>query len=835
VRRIAPNGIITNFAGFVSGTACVPTATTGCTPTLVKLNKPRGVASDAAGNIYIAGYSSNQVMKVSVSTGLLYLVAGTGTAGTPTAANGDGGLATSALLDQPRGVWADTLGNIYIADTSDFKIREVDTTGHIQTIAGTGVNASSGDGGLATVAQIANPQGVMTDANLNVYIAETARVRVICVTCVAGSPLVQLLTQLGIASPTNGDIYTIAGGGAAAYSGTAPVLANTITLSPQKLAIDSHSNIYISDGSGAVWFLDSSSGNIRPIAGNTATNCAGATDSVGDGCPATAAVIGDGGNGIGVGTDTLGNIYISDTKNARIRKVTTNLQAGSIATAATTTQPVQLHFIAGDTLGANGLAFTSTEWALSAANCTTNADTTSDCFTNVGFTPAVPGARSTPLTVTSSHAYTAYLGLTGIGLGGGATLDPASRVSFGANLAIAGIATDNLGNVYVSDAISKKLLRFGPSAVAQGSSAIATTLTTLTNPGAIAVDARGYVYVADTATGLITQIAPGGTPSTLPVQFTTPAGLAIDTLDNLYVSDSAAQAVYQISLFTGAQRTLALGTLVAPSGLAIDPAGNLLVADPGAPAIYRFNLQSNTRTTLATPAVAPLSVVTDAAGNLLIADTASILAVPASVNSAAFKVASLAPSSLAIDPAGDLYTGSAGAVLKLVRTQGATQFANAAAAPQTVNLLESGNQLLNLSSIVQSDAADFSLLASASADCTLNGTLPASLAVGGDCLLTASYAPTSFLSNTDTVTFNGNLSNGALSTPSSIQLVLTVPVSACNVTHTGSTMVSDVQREINESLGAVAATDDLNTDGAVNVVDVQIVINAVLGLNCSGQ
>ena len=81
VRRIAPNGVITNFAGKVSGTACVPTATTGCTPTLVTLGKARGVGTDAAGNIYIANYTGNQVFEVKVSTGLLYLVAGNGTAG----------------------------------------------------------------------------------------------------------------------------------------------------------------------------------------------------------------------------------------------------------------------------------------------------------------------------------------------------------------------------------------------------------------------------------------------------------------------------------------------------------------------------------------------------------------------------------------------------------------------------------------------------------------------------------------------------------------------------------------------------------------------------------
>ena len=96
VRRIAPNGVITNFAGKVSGSACAPTGTTGCTPTQVSIDKPRGVSSDAQGNIYIAGYDSHEVYKVSVSNGLLYLVAGTGSAGS----SGDGGPATSAASER---------------------------------------------------------------------------------------------------------------------------------------------------------------------------------------------------------------------------------------------------------------------------------------------------------------------------------------------------------------------------------------------------------------------------------------------------------------------------------------------------------------------------------------------------------------------------------------------------------------------------------------------------------------------------------------------------------------------------------------------------------------
>jgi sugar lactone lactonase YvrE len=411
-------------------------------------------------------------------------------------------------------------------------------------------------------------------------------------------------------------------------------------------------------------------------------------------------------------------------------------------------------------------------------SCTTNADTTTDCtLSQVSFTPKVPGTRSTPLAVTSSLGNSATLALTGTGVGAGATLDPASRTNFGSGLAVTGLASDKAGNIYVSDSNSKKLYRYAVSAISEGSGATGTTLAMLGAPGAVAVDARGYTYVADTSAGTVTQISPTGVSTTVPITFTMAAGLAVDSSNNLYVADSSAKAVYQINPVTGAQRTLSLGTLSSPTGLAVDPNGNLLVADPGAPAVYRFNLQTGTRTTVTTPALAPSQVVTDAAGNLLIADTAAILAVPASSNSTAFTVAGIAPAALAVDSAGNLYTGASGSVLKLMRTQGYVQYA-IGASPQTVNLLASGNQPYAATAFTQTDSSDYSLVPAASTDCALNSSGAGTLATGGRCTLTASYTPTTFATTTDAVTFNGNLSNAALSPPSSVVLVLTGPATA---------------------------------------------------------
>ena len=144
--------------------------------------------------------------------------------------------------------------------------------------------------------------------------------------------------------------------------------------------------------------------------GASATACNPAVSAIGDGCRATQAIIGGGGNGIGIGNDVMGNIYIGDTLNARIRKVSTNLQFAATPTTTSSTQPLDLYFIAGDTLAAaTPLTYATAEWKLTPSACTTNGDMTADCPVSAVFTPAVPGARSTPLTVTSSLGNSAAL------------------------------------------------------------------------------------------------------------------------------------------------------------------------------------------------------------------------------------------------------------------------------------------------------------------------------------------------------------------------------------------------------------------------------------------
>ena len=144
-----------------------------------KLTEPTGVAVDAAGNIYIADTFNHRIRKVDAS-GIIDTIAGTSVGTRDYGFNGDGGPADRALLDLPRGVVVDAVGNVYIADTHNHRIRMVDAWGIIRTIAGTGEDGFGGDGGPAVQAQLNYPGGVAVDGAGNVYIADAESHRVQC-------------------------------------------------------------------------------------------------------------------------------------------------------------------------------------------------------------------------------------------------------------------------------------------------------------------------------------------------------------------------------------------------------------------------------------------------------------------------------------------------------------------------------------------------------------------------------------------------------------------------------------------------------------------------------
>ena len=269
----------------------------GGAATSAELNTPSGVTVDGTGNIYIADYSNNRVRKVSTS-GIITTVAGNGKAGY----SGDGGPATSAELFNPTGVAVDGLGNIYIADKYNNRIRKVSTSGTISTVAGNGKAGYSGDGGSATSAELFNPTGVAVDGLGNIFIADR------------NNNKIRKVSASGI-------ISTVAGGGHNGL-GDGSAATNAVLKSPYCVAVDSSGNIYIADGDNLRIRKVSISGIINTVAGN------GTAGYSGDGGPATSAELGV---QAGVAVDDSGNIYLVDYNNIRIRKVSTS---GIISTVA---------------------------------------------------------------------------------------------------------------------------------------------------------------------------------------------------------------------------------------------------------------------------------------------------------------------------------------------------------------------------------------------------------------------------------------------------------------------------------------------------------------------
>lgn len=258
-----------------------------------QVNQQYGICVDTHDNLYIADYGNNRIRRIDAITGIITTVAGTsGSAGS----SGDNGPATLAKLNQPSGVAVDAVGNIYIADATNNKIRFVDaTTNIITTIAGIGGSgAFGGDGAAATAAQLNLPRSVAVDASGNIYIADASNNRVRKVD--AGS----------------GNISTIAGtSGSGGFTGDGTATAVKLN-GPRGIAVDASGNVYFGDFSNnRIRVIDQISGVLTTIVGSTSTSYNG------DGIPAISANI----NGpIGLTLDASGNIYICDA-NSRIRMV----------------------------------------------------------------------------------------------------------------------------------------------------------------------------------------------------------------------------------------------------------------------------------------------------------------------------------------------------------------------------------------------------------------------------------------------------------------------------------------------------------------------------------
>jgi sugar lactone lactonase YvrE len=319
--------VVSTIAG--DGTAGFLDATTG---TAAKFNIPQDVAIDATGNLYVVDTGNHKIRKIS-PIGAVTTLAG----------NNAGfldGTKTAAQFNNPYSVAVDSAGNLYIADTLNQKIRKISPTGVVTTLAGT--TSGFADGVGLTEAKFVNPTGVTVDAAGNVYVADAgnSKIRKIStmgmVTTLAGSndgfldatgTAAKFSIPRGVASDIFGNVFVadtynykirkiILSGAVTTMAGTTQGFVDGIGLTEAKF---SNNTDVALDAAGNVYVADKDNHKIRKISPTGAvTTLAGTTEGFADG----AGTVAQFNSPYGVAVDAAGNVYVADTNNHKIRKIT---------------------------------------------------------------------------------------------------------------------------------------------------------------------------------------------------------------------------------------------------------------------------------------------------------------------------------------------------------------------------------------------------------------------------------------------------------------------------------------------------------------------------------
>ena len=297
IRKVDTNGIITTIAG--TGSAAF--SGDGGAATNASLNSPTALAMDPSGALLFADNNNQRIRRVGTN-GIITTVAGNGTAGF----SGDGGPATNASFSSPTGVAADAFGNLFIADQLNYRIRKVGTNGTITTIAGTGNDNSTGDGGPATNADVA-PYGIAVGPFGDVFVSDMGNF---------------VIRRIG----TNGIISTVAAG----------------LYFPFGVAVDPGNNLYIADTDYNLVRMVNSNAIMTTVVGD------GTWLFSADGFPATNATLA---MPFGVTIDARGNIFIADTYDERVREVAFTGYPWFVLNDATTNEAGQYRVIVTDPSG----------------------------------------------------------------------------------------------------------------------------------------------------------------------------------------------------------------------------------------------------------------------------------------------------------------------------------------------------------------------------------------------------------------------------------------------------------------------------------------------------
>ncbi|HET9307070.1 MAG TPA: choice-of-anchor D domain-containing protein [Candidatus Sulfotelmatobacter sp.] len=576
IRKVDTANTITTISG-TQGT-CGGSASTLC--------YPNGVAADTSGNLFIADTSDCQIKKLVLSSLTITVFAGNGTCGY----SGDGGAPSSAELNQPNGVVVDGSGDVFIADTNNFVIREVvKSTGKIRTVAGNNAlgGGYSGDGGPATSAQIS-------------YVYKLAVNSTGTTVTVADGAYNSVIRQFTV----GGNINTVAGGGSgtgcAGFSGdTGPATAACLYY-PQGVAVSSTGTVYVADSDNERVRSFTVGGNINTIAGNGSATEA----TVVNGVPA---------NGVdlfypfGVFEDPSGNIFVADQSNQMIRELSSGLVNayagtgtqgftgdGGSATAAELSNP------SGVARDSSGNIYIADEY-----NCVIRKVT--------------PGGTISAFAGIDANAPSPSCGYSGDG-------GPATNAEL---YYPASVYVDSKNNVYIPDTYNHVVREVTggtittiagiPGQAGYSGDGGPATSAKLYYPEGVALDGAGNIYIADNsnhrirevnaATGTISTVAGNGACAfsgdgiAIENSLCYPSGVWADVNGNLFIADSSNQRLRWVSaggIMTtfggngtagyngdGSQATNA--NLYQPTGIWEDSLGNFLVADQ-----YNFRIRGIT-------------------------------------------------------------------------------------------------------------------------------------------------------------------------------------------------------------------------------------------------
>jgi hypothetical protein len=555
------------------------------------LNEACSAGADSSGNLLIADTDNEWIRVVAASTGSfygqamtsghIYTAAGSGKGGF----SGDGGPAISAKLNAPESMTVDGAGNLVIADTGNQRVRVVAATtgtfygqamtaGDIYTVAGTGAAGFSGDGGPATGAGLFDPYQVAVDGAGNLVVADLGNNRVRVVAASSGTFYGQAMTA--------GDIYTVAGTGAAGYSGDDGLATGAELNFPSGVAVDAAGNLVIADSAnervrvvaattGAFYGQAMTAGGIYTVAGT------GTAGFFGSGGAATSAELND---PSAVAVDGAGNLVIAETGNNRVRVVAAStgsfygkaMHAGRIYALAGSGSTT---FSGDSAAAASAELYEPSGVAVDGAGNLVIADTDNQ---RVRVVAASTGALFGQA-MTTGHMYTiAGTGTLGFsGDGGPAT----SAELWGPS----GVAVDGAGNVVITDSFNDRVR------------VVAATTGTFYGQPMI----TGDIYTV-AGTGVLGFSGDGG-PAT-GAELDRPSGVAVDGAGNLVIADTGNERIRVVAATTGTfygqpmtagdiYTVAGTGTagfsgsgqpaigaeLNLPSGVAIDGTGNLVIAD----------------------------------------------------------------------------------------------------------------------------------------------------------------------------------------------------------------------------------------------------------------